>query len=142
MATMTHSDATGEREFSVPFDAPPPGAPFQAPGEWIVKTAPPGDRPRAALFRFKPSAFEFQARLASLVAGSPLEAHAMDLGLAASRGQPVVSYAADEAVVAALPAGLSSLPALEAHLMDHPPAFDPAAYALEAIEFEIAPPRG
>lgn len=142
MATMIHSEATGEREFRVPFDAPPPGAPFQAPGEWVVRTAPPGDRPQAVTFRFKPSAFEFQVRLASLVAGSPLEAHAMDLGLAASRGQPVVSYAGGEAIVASLPAGLSDLPALEAYLMDHPPAFDPAAYALEAIEFEIAPPRG
>lgn len=142
MATMHHSEATGEREFRVPFDAPPPGAPFQAPGEWVVQTAPPGDRPRSVAFRFFPSAFEFQARLAALVAGSPLEAHVMDLGLAATRGQPVVSYAGDQRVLAQLPADLSDLRALEGFLQDRPPAFDPAAYALDAIEFEIAPPRG
>lgn len=136
MATVTHREKTGEREFRVPI-APRafPDWPFTNGGELIIRNAA-GDLPAAVLLRLYPTAFEFGARLQKLVAGTPLEAQAFELASAGQRTQPVILFQGNPDVVSRVSAGLKDLADFERFLSDGPALFDIAEYRFVAIEFE------
>lgn len=136
MATMVHDEQTGGRAFHVPFDQTIPGGPFHGRAELLLETAAPGDRPTRLALRFFPTEYEFQAKLPRLMAEGQFEAYPPDLSRAAHELQPIVTYQADKALLAAVPPGLCDLPGLEAFLDGRPPLFDLSRYVLAAIEFE------
>lgn len=136
MATMILEEATGAREFRVPFSGPLPGGPFRADGEWVLRTEGPEARPVEATLHFHPTDFEFQARLPAIAASFDPPRSPLSLGREAAGAKPVVIYQAEKSVLSRVPAGLTDLPKLEAFLAAKPAIFAPGDYRLDGVAFE------
>lgn len=139
MAELTINEATGAREFRVPFEALSGDFLLRSGGELIVRSEAPGERPVAVELAFHPPAFEFQAKLPALLSGSSFPAHPGQLSMAASGRQAVVVFEGGAQALARIPAGLASLDQLADWLTHRPPAFVPSEFTLAAIAFEDLP---
>lgn len=137
MATMTTYEQTGAREFRVPFAAKLPGAPFEGPGEIVIATEPPDDRPAKVAFRFTLDETDTKIRLPRALKGTPWADRGLTLVNQAARGgRLVVTYDAGGALLAKLTGGLASLEAIAGYLLEAPDLFDFGAYALESVAVE------
>jgi len=133
MATMTFHEPSGARAFTVPIDQTIPGGPFHGRAELVIETAGADDQPRRLALRFFPSEFEFQAKLAQLIAEGGFDVPGAELSRRAAALPPVVTYEADPTP---LPSGLSDLAALEGYLATTPPTvFDLTRYRVAEIAF-------
>lgn len=128
---MTVSESTGAREFRVDFSAQMPGAPFMGPGELVVETAPPDDRPTSVVARFLVEGLDLQARLPRVLKGTALEARGLEIANAAHEGRLIVSFEAKPDMLAELTGGLSSLQALQGYLMEAPAMLDFSRYVFK-----------
>lgn len=133
MATLTTHEDTGAREFMVEFAGPMRLAPFTSGGR-IFLAADRADRPQRLAVQFEPSDFEFQARLPQLAKQVALPVPASELSFAAARASAAVTYEADAALLAGLPAAPRTLPDLDGYLRALAPGWDWEHFALSAIE--------
>ncbi len=133
---MTLNESTGTREFRVAFDGELPNAPFKGPGEIVIETLAPDDRPRKVTARFFVAGDDLRARLPRVLKGTPLEPQGLSFVRAAAEGRLVVELEAGPELLAKLTGGLSSLQALEGYLLEAPPLLEFAGYELESVAVE------
>lgn len=135
---MTVTEGTGAREFRVDFAGALPGAPFDGPGELVLETLAPDDRPHKVTARFFVAGADLRLRLPAVLKGTPWEPRGLSLvNAAAEGGRLVVSFEAGAELVAKLTGGLSSLQALQGYLLEAPNLFDFQGYAIESVAVEV-----